>query len=397
MGRQIIFLAIGFLAPAVHATRSVHRLVNATRSGPSPHELSANAGHVQSEVVNLRGVQSREGHLAAAVSATVEAATVKEVEKSRHRVPAALGRDPYLCLNARFNAEPCLADQCADAERKCHASSGRRTGIRFRISPQTTIGAFLRAEIFPQKNGQEEPALRLVDGWKWERDDANWIVVASPDAKSVLLSTAASWPADQTRLEGPVRVLDFDGSSTAPRMMPLQAGGQAEWTIEQVKDDHVRLKHHRTGRYLHMPGISGFFQALLQLWSGEPHLDSSKVPNTNTLFVLTPPEAVEELKTLGLVQSSEEDPYNAFTLRFEIPHVNAIKQRIEYAFTDARQYMHIHKGLVLGGFFILFALSCFTWCCCLGPPLEDEKASRHQAPAPMRSQNYVRRAPRRNV
>jgi hypothetical protein len=244
----------------------------------------------------------------------------------------------------------------------------------------------------------EEPALRLVDGWKWERDDANWVAVASPDAKSVLLSTAASWPADQSRQEGPVRVLDCVGSSKTPRMMPLEAGGQAEWILEAVAHDRVRLKHHRTGRYLHMPGVSGFFQALLQLWSGEPHLDSSKVPNTNTLFVLTPPEAVQELKNLGLVQSNDEDPYSNYSLHFEIPYLTGLQQSVFHALIDARQYLHLHKLLVIGGFFIVFALSCFTCSCCLGSPLRDEeKASRHRAPAPTSRQNYVRRTPRRNM
>eukprot|EP00746_Dinoflagellata_sp_MGD_P041517 gnl/MRDRNA2_/MRDRNA2_20040_c0_seq1.p1 gnl/MRDRNA2_/MRDRNA2_20040_c0~~gnl/MRDRNA2_/MRDRNA2_20040_c0_seq1.p1 ORF type:complete len:391 (-),score=61.52 gnl/MRDRNA2_/MRDRNA2_20040_c0_seq1:90-1262(-) len=390
MGRleQIILLALGIFALSVHGTRSVHRRANATLLRP----------HGEDSGLKLRGGKNSEGNLEAAVTATVAAATVEAVKS--HYPRSGLGKDPYLCLNARFNGEPCPADQCGDADGKCYSSPGRRTGVRFRISPLSTIGAFLRAESFPRM-GSEEPALRLVDGWKWERDDANWIAVASPDAKSVLLSTAASWPADESRRDGIVRVLDFVGNGRtppSPRMMPLEAAGQAEWILEAVAHDRVRLKHHRTGRYLHMPGVSGFFQALLQLWSGEPHLDSSQVPNTNTLFVLTPPEAVQELKNLGLVHSNDEDPYSNYALHFEIPYFTGVQQRIAHVFTDARQYIHVHKVLVIGGLFILFSLSCFTWCCCLSSPAWDEdKAQLHRAPAPTSRQNYVRRTPRRNV
>jgi len=397
MGRieQILLLAIGFLARTVDATRSAHRLANSTWSEASPRGLNVGASDSLNEVTKLRGSNSKDGSLGAAVSAAVEAATVKAVQKSQHRVAPAPSKDPYLCLNARFKESNCPDNKCADADGKCHSSSGRRTGLHFRISPISTMGAFLRAEMF----GSEEPALRLVDGWKWERDDANWIAVASPDGESVLLSTAASWPADQSRREGPVRVLDFVGSNRIPRMMPLEAGGQAEWRLEEVTHGRVRLVHHRTGRYLHMPGVSGFFQALIQLWSGEPHLDSSKVPNTNTLFVLTPPEAVEELKNLGLMTSSESASSTGSYLHLDLPFLNNAKDYFQVAFTDARQYMHVHKGLVVGGFFILFAMTCFTWCCCLGsPPEEKLSASRRRAPEPMmRSQNYVRRAPRRNT
>jgi hypothetical protein len=223
------------------------------------------------------------------------------------------------------------------------------------------------------------------------------VAVASPDGESVLLSTAASWPADQTRRDGPVRVLDLVGSNGVPRMMPLQAAGQAEWRLEEASHGRVRLVHIRKGRYLHMPGVSGFFQALLQLWSGEPHMDSSKVPNINTLFVLTPPEALEELKTLGLVRNVGGDPGMNLSLHLDLPYISALRQNFQSAFTDVRQYLSVHKGLVIGGFLGLLCLACCTWCCCLGRPTEEQKARSADAPTQRPSSNYVRRAPRRNV
>jgi hypothetical protein len=213
-------------------------------------------------------------------------------------------QDPYLCLREFVGVnegdhKECAKGKCGDSEGVCHKKAARRLKTHMRISPNGLFGSFLRAEVFP-RNASAEPELRLVDGWRWEREDATWLVVVSPDNASVFLSTLASWPEDMEHRDGPVRVLDLSKNG-APQMLPLQKAGQAEWRLEEAGDGLIRLRHVHQGRYLQTPTAGGFLQALIQLWSPPPQIRSDTHVNSGTIFEVTPAAAFQELRKLGLI------------------------------------------------------------------------------------------------
>lgn len=337
--------------------------------------------------------------------------------------------DPSLCLRERRGEKTaCVEGLCADADGTCQTTPARRLGLQFRLSPASTNGAYLRAEVFPGVNSGLEPALRIVDGWKWEREDANWFVVVSPDRASVLLSTEASWPSDQSRRNGPVRVLDLEGKMGTPELLPLAAGGQAEWRLEDAGHDRLRLRHVRTNRYLHTPGVAGFWQALLQLWTGEPHLDSvvprdEKARDRGTAFVLTPSSAVSELRSLGLVAAAPESlaaaPLGLKALAdVKMMFKQALHQSTDFAeramhpnFAIVHNQLMAHKGAcMIAAVLLLVCLCCtcsgsrsatperkasqaFSATAAIASPSRPAASAPCEAPAPVsRSNNYVRGA-----
>lgn len=219
--------------------------------------------------------------------------------------------DPLLCLHQFVGVNPgeykeCPKGKCSDAEGVCRKQNAKRLSYRMRIAPAGLTSSFLRAEVFAV-NASAEPALRLVDGWRWEREDATWQVVVSPDNTSVFLSTVASWPEDMEHRDSPVRVLDLDKHGI-PKMSPLETAGQAEWRLEEAGQGQVRMRHVHQGRYLETPTAGVFWQALLQLWSPPPELRSDKQKNAGTAFQVTPDSAFQELRKLGLIGQPPPPP-----------------------------------------------------------------------------------------
>lgn len=219
-------------------------------------------------------------------------------------VAAAPPKDPYLCLREftgvnEGDHKQCAQGKCSDSEGVCRKQAARRLKTHMRVSPNGLFGSFLRAEVFPQ-NASAAPELRLVDGWRWEREDATWLVVVSPDNTSVFLSTVASWPEDMDHRDGPVRVLDLNKDGV-PQMLPLRTAGQAEWRLEEAGEGLIRMRHVHQGRYLKTPTAGAFWQALLQLWSPPPQLRSDSHVNAGTMFEVTPAAALKELRKLGLI------------------------------------------------------------------------------------------------
>lgn len=299
--------------------------------------------------------------------ALVEATKVEKAEKKQ---------DPLLCLQHYVGVNPgeskdCPEGKCSDGEGICRKQQAKRLPERMRIAPAGLSGSFLRAEVFPA-NRQSEPALRLVDGWRWEREDATWLLVMSPDNTSVFLSTLASWPEDMEHRDGPVRVLDLN-SQGQPEMLPLRSAGQAEWRLEDAGHGQIRMRHVHQGRYLQAPTAAGFLQALVQLWSPPPPLMSVNHVNAGSAFQVTPESALDELRNLGLIGQAPPPP---------IPRLPNIEVTVPLPSKNGKELKTV--SLPWGAFIaVILILIC---CCCAGgtwvpsaaaDPRRDRKRKGH--------------------
>lgn len=221
----------------------------------------------------------------------------------------------------------CQPGTCSDAEGRCHPQRAERLDLAFKLSPASHPKSFICAESFGAETGKS-PLLRVLNGWRWDREDALWLAVLSPDNSSVFFSTEEAWPSDPVRRHGPVRVLDIgDGATSGPHMSLLRTAGASEWRIEDAGHRKVWLRHMRTGRYLSAPAKKGLVhqvvqgmpvsqnakdavhravESFMQLFGGSTMALSSEAapwddPEAAATFDLDPPSVMDELLARGLV------------------------------------------------------------------------------------------------
>lgn len=325
----------------------------------------------------------------------VTVAAVNPAYPTRHAfVAAKKPKDPLLCLHQfvgvnEGEGKECANGLCSDSEGVCRKEAAKRLRTHMRISPNGFAGSFLRAEVFPQ-NASAEPALRLVEGWRWEREDATWLVVVSPDNTSVFLSTVASWPEDIDRRDSPVRVLDLS-TQGVPQMLLLQKAGQAEWRLEEAGQGLIRLRHVHQGRYLQTPTASAFWQALMQLWSPPPQLRSDTHSSPGSMFQVTPESALQELRNLGLIGQAPPPPF---------PRIPNIEVPLPLPTRHGKQLRTVTLpwGAFAGVVLILFC------CCCAGGPsastaadLRRDRKRKGNSDVDRRLQEVIERARRADL
>jgi len=297
----------------------------------------------------------------------------------------------------------CQIGMCGGSDGTClHSHARRLDSFAFRLAPASHPNMFVAAQLF-STDLQEAASLSLLNGWRWERDDATWFATVSPENASVLISTRESWPLDPQRRRGPIQVLDLvDESGKAgvgvPQMVSAKAAGEAEWQIEKVGnsgDGRVMLRHVRSGRLLSSENndqesskkagtAKWLVSAFLQLVGREgSSLTMRSTPTSITniagedvaTFQLTPPSALEALENMGLVFRPAGLPEDPAVAKAALYRRNALGKGLWWCGLGA-------LGLVL-----------VVVCCGAGGHSNDTKdAPRHRETAADRANTSARPA-----